>query len=65
MPRKIWDLRLDAVAIILMLGMACSGGGSTSKDQPATNLPPVVNAGVDQSVTEGALVILSATASDP
>ena len=34
-------------------------------DVPPPNEPPIVNAGVDQTVDEGTIVVLSGTASDP
>ena len=63
--RKGPQIPLVFVVAGLSLLLACGGGGSTSNDQPGSNIPPVVNAGVDQSVTEGVSVTLSATASDP
>lgn len=47
MHRMTWGLRCSAVAAVLLLGLACTGGGSTSNDHPAPNQPPTVNAGAD------------------
>lgn len=43
---------------------ACGGGNTTTTDTPTVDSAPVVNAGMDQSVIEGANVTLTATASD-
>ena len=64
MNRKRRQLLSCTMASVLLHGLACGGGGSSANTQPVANLPPIVNAGADQTVTEGASVTLSATASD-
>lgn len=50
--------------IILLLLSACGGGGDTKAPTTPTNKPPVVDAGVDQTMDEQSLVLLTASASD-
>lgn len=55
-------VRLSAVVLIAATCVGCGGGGGGS-DSPQ-NRTPLVNAGPDQTVNEGAVVVLQGTASD-
>lgn len=68
---RILPLRgLRACFFVLMAAsglVACGSGGSGGGEvvEPETNLPPLVSAGADQQVQEGAEVRLQGSASDP
>jgi probable HAF family extracellular repeat protein len=58
----------NAVLILVIFEISLSGcdisGSDTTNEPPPTNRPPTVDAGPDQSVDEGATVILSVTGDD-
>ncbi|MBP7546935.1 MAG: hypothetical protein KA754_03160, partial [Corallincola sp.] len=60
-------LRLSASVCLsagLLVGCGGGGGGGGGNEEPPANVAPVVNAGADQTVNEGAAVTLAANASD-
>src|SRR5210317_1531892 len=69
---KFCSLRAVMFACFTLSVAACGGGGGGGGDatptpappDPPANIAPVVNAGVDQTVEEGASVKLTGTATD-
>lgn len=57
-------IRFTGVALLAIQIAACTSNDSPARVTPV-NAAPVVNAGVDQTVTEGAPVALAGSASDP
>lgn len=55
--------KTQTIIILTAFLIACGGGGGGSSS-PTSNLSPVVNAGIDQTVNENSTVTLTGTASD-
>jgi len=58
---KVLTLTLVLLGILVS---GCGGGGKKQPDPPPANQAPTANAGIDQSVDEGATVNLAGTGAD-
>ncbi len=56
-------MRLAALAVFLLIGAGCGGGGGGGDEGGDTNVRPLANAGLDQSVATGSLVSLDGSGS--
>jgi len=61
--KKIWARSAPILFVVLLLLACGGGGGGTSGPALVANLPPVANAGIDQTVGVGVTVNLDGTAS--